>query len=229
MAASSYDRALKLVLAHEGGYVDHPSDPGGATNLGVTIGTLSAWLGRAATKAEVRALTAAKVAPIYRTRYWDVVCGDDLPAGLDYAVFDFAVNSGPARAAIALQRLVGVADDGRIGPITLKAVATRDAKALSGQLCDSRLVFLRGLSTWPTFGKGWSNRISGVRSVALSMAASPPPAAPAPVAPASTLPMAPNAGKPPLPAPAVRVPAPASVRTGGLWADLRALFTRKGA
>ena len=107
MAAANFERALPLVLKHEGGYVDHPNDPGGATNLGVTIGTLSSWLGRPATKAEVKALTRATVAPIYRKNYWAAIRGDELPAGLDYAVFDFAVNSGPKRAAMALQRAVG--------------------------------------------------------------------------------------------------------------------------
>ncbi len=174
MTASSFDRALALALKHEGGYVDHPADPGGPTNLGVTLATLSAVLGRPATKADVKALTPAKVAPIYRQRYWDAIEGDDLPAGLDYAVFDWAVNSGPARAAIALQCLVGVADDGHIGPITLKAVAGQDRQKLIGSLCDARLAFLKALSTWPTFGKGWSNRVAGVRKDALAMIAAVP-------------------------------------------------------
>lgn len=222
MAASSYDRAFKLVLQHEGGWVDHPSDPGGATNLGVTIHTLSDWLGRPATKAEVKALTREKVAPIYRRNYWDRVAGDDLPAGVDYAVFDWAVNSGPKRAIIGLQRVVGVADDGRIGPITLAAVRAMDRPTVINRLNDNRLTFMRQLSTWPTFGKGWSNRVAGVRSAALSMAASPAPTAPPPVPPASVLPMAPNAGKPPVPAePAL---APGMVRTGSLMDWLRRKF-----
>ncbi|KMO34766.1 hypothetical protein VQ02_18595 [Methylobacterium variabile] len=185
MTATTFERALPLVLKHEGGYVDHPADPGGATNLGVTIGTLSTVLGRAATKAEVRALTVAKVAPIYRQRYWDAIEGDELPAGLDYAVFDWAVNSGPARAAMALQRLVGVADDGKIGPITLKAVAGHDRQKLIGSLCDARLTFLEALSTWPTFGKGWSSRVAGVRKDALAM-----------IAQAPAIPTCPACGKP---------------------------------
>ncbi|MFE1601648.1 glycoside hydrolase family 108 protein [Methylobacterium sp. ID0610] len=185
MTASSFDRALALVLAHEGGYVDHPDDPGGPTNLGVTIGTLSAALGRPATRAEVRALTPVSVAPLYRSRYWDVVRGDDLPAGLDYAAFDWAVNSGPARAAIALQRLVGVADDGHIGPLTLKAVGGQDRQKLIGSLCDARIAFLRALSTWPSFGKGWTSRVAGVRKVALGMIAAPP-----------AVPTCPSCGKP---------------------------------
>ncbi|QRE76177.1 glycoside hydrolase family 108 protein [Methylobacterium aquaticum] len=171
MTANTFERALSLVLKHEGGWSDHPQDPGGPTNLGVTIGTLSAVLGRPATKADVKALTPAKVAPVYRQRYWDAVEADDLPAGLDYAVFDWAVNSGPARAAIALQRLVGVADDGHIGPVTLQAVAGHDRQQLIGSLCDARMGFLKALSNWPTFGKGWSSRVAGVRNDALEIMA----------------------------------------------------------
>lgn len=170
-----FDRALPLVLAHEGGYVDHPSDPGGATNLGITRKTLARW--RKITpwtdlpKSEVKALTKATVAPIYRAFYWDEINGDKLPAGLDYAVFDYAVNSGPGRAATALQRLLFVADDGEIGPITLAAIAKRKPTDLINALCDERLAFLRRLSTFPVFGKGWTSRVAGVRKVALEMAA----------------------------------------------------------
>jgi hypothetical protein len=95
MAAANFERTLALALVHEGGYVDHSADPGGATNLGIAIGTLLGWLGRQAAKAEVRALTNATVAPIYRKNYWDAVRADDLPSGVDYCVFDFALNSGP--------------------------------------------------------------------------------------------------------------------------------------
>lgn len=169
----NFEQALSAVLKHEGGYVDHPKDPGGATNLGITIGVLSEWLGRPATKAEVKALTVEKAAPIYRKRYWDVVKGDDLPAGVDYAVFDFAVNSGPSRAAIFLQELVKVVPDGKIGPLTLKAVLADDAKDLINDLCDERVAFLKRLSTFPAFGKGWMSRVAGVRKLALEMAMAP--------------------------------------------------------
>ncbi|MFC3704456.1 glycoside hydrolase family 108 protein [Devosia honganensis] len=174
MAKNNFAHALGEVLKHEGGYVDHPSDPGGATNLGVTIGTLSGWLGRKATKAEVKALTVKDVTPIYRKNYWSRVRGDDLPAGLDLAVFDFAVNSGPDRAARALQTIVGVSVDGVIGPITLGVIERIGATAVIGDLCSHRLAFLERLPTWPTFGKGWSRRVAAVRAEALSMAQSPP-------------------------------------------------------
>jgi lysozyme family protein len=173
MTASTFERALSLVLKHEGGWSDDPHDPGGATNLGVTIGTLSLWLGRPATKAEVRALTVATVAPIYRRKFWDAIQGDALPAGLDYALFDFAVNSGPKRAVIGLQRVLGVADDGRLGPVTLAALSGRDVPALIEGLCDGRLTFLRALSTWPRFGRGWGRRVEEVRAAARTLHGAP--------------------------------------------------------
>ncbi|GJD30004.1 hypothetical protein PMNALOAF_1247 [Methylobacterium adhaesivum] len=187
MAAANFERALPLVLKHEGGYVDHPKDPGGATNLGVTIGTLSSWLGRPASKADVAALTRATVAPIYRANYWNAIRADELPAGLDYCVFDFAVNSGPKRAAMALQRAVGVADDGVIGSITLANIANRPVDATIERVMADRMTFLRRLSTWPTFGKGWTARCDGVLREALAMAT----AAPLPVPPVTAKPIGP--------------------------------------
>lgn len=179
MSATTFERALALVLTHEGGWSDDPADPGGATNLGVTIGTLSLWLGRPATRAEVRALTPSTVAPLYRRRFWDAIQGDALPAGLDVALFDFAVNSGPKRAVIGLQRALDVADDGRLGPVTLAALADRDRPGLIGAVCDGRLAFLRTLSTWPRFGRGWTRRVEEVRAASLALhSAADRPAAP---------------------------------------------------
>ncbi|GEP01857.1 glycoside hydrolase family 108 protein [Methylobacterium haplocladii] len=170
MAASTFARCCALTLRHEGGWSDHPADPGGATNLGVTIGTLSSWLGRRATKDEVRALTKESVALVYRKNYRDAIRGDELPAGPDYCAYDFAVNSGPKRGAVALQRPLGVADDGVIGSVTPSALATVPVETLIRAIFNDRMAFLQRLSTWSTFGKGWSARVNSVLAEALATA-----------------------------------------------------------
>lgn len=164
----NFARCLPEILRHEGGWADHPKDPGGATMKGITIGTYRQWKGREVTKAELRAISDAEVAAIYRRNYWDKVRGDDLPAGLDLVAFDAAVNSGPSRGARWLQTALGVAADGKIGPKTIAAARAADAATAINRALDIRLSFLKGLKTWPTFGKGWSSRIAGVRKVALS-------------------------------------------------------------
>jgi len=175
--APSTDPALRFaacvteVLAHEGGYVDHPRDPGGCTNFGITRATLERWRGRPTDCSQVRALTVLEARQIYRARYWNGIRGDDLPAGIDLMVFDAAVNSGPANSARWLQQLVHVETDGAIGPVTLAAVrAQQNTGWLIHRLADIRMAFLCGLSTWPTFGKGWERRVTAVRRAALSMA-----------------------------------------------------------
>lgn len=172
----NFDTIIVGVLASEGGYVDHPSDPGGATNLGITRATLARWRKvspvTALPKQEVKNLTREEAIQIYKAFYWDAVLADQLPSGLDYAVFDFCVNSGPARAVINLQRLLGVADDGVIGPITLNALAkVKDLSTLIHRYQDDRLKFLKALSTFPVFGKGWTTRVQKVRDVSLGLLA----------------------------------------------------------
>lgn len=163
---------IKLVFGSEGGYVDHPRDPGGATKYGITTATLGAWrrLGRGATAEEVRRLGPAEAARILDSQYARPLRYRELPAGLDYALFDYAVNSGPAQAAKTLQRLLGVEADGIVGVKTLDALRRREAAELVVQLQDARLKFLRGLKTWAVFGKGWSNRVTHVRETALRLA-----------------------------------------------------------
>lgn len=162
----NFDKSLQWVLAHEGGYVNHPADPGGATNQGVTQRVYSAYRRRQGLGSRsVRHLETAERDAIYRRQYWDRVSGDELPAGVDYAVFDFAVNSGVSRAAKFLQRIVGVEADGVIGVVTLEAVdtfvAARDAAALITALCDRRWAWLKTLRTYRTFGRGWTRRVMG--------------------------------------------------------------------
>lgn len=170
MAASNWPACFSATLKHEGGYVNHPADPGGATNLGITIGTLSSWLGRKATKAEVRALTPQTVQPIYKRNYWDKVRGDSLPGGVDIVTYDAAVNSGPSRGAKWTQGACGAAKDGQIGPKTLLKLQTTAATVVVKKATDARLRFLQGLRTWGVFGKGWGRRVGEVRAMGLQMA-----------------------------------------------------------
>ena len=168
---SNFQAALDHVLKSEGGYVNNPKDPGGMTNLGCTKGVWEEFVGHPVSEADMRALTPASVAPLYKRKYWDKVSGDDLPSGLDYAVFDAAINSGPGRAAKWLQEVVGVTADGAIGKGTLAAVAAHDTQKLIAQYNDKRLQFLESLPTFSTFGKGWSNRVSSVQSTSSQMVA----------------------------------------------------------
>lgn len=165
----NFDKALRLVLVHEGGFVNHPRDPGGATMKGVTLDTFRRHFGAGKTVNDLRNITQDQLASIYRSGYWDKCKCDELPAGVDYAVFDVAVNSGPGRAAKFLQAAVGAAQDGGIGPNTLSKVAAQDPAAIINSVCDKRLAFLKGLNTFATFGTGWTRRVSGVRQQALTM------------------------------------------------------------
>lgn len=153
------------VLASEGGYVNHPRDPGKATNMGITIATLRAWRGTNVTNKDVRNLTQAEALAIYKAQYWDTVRADLLPLGLDYLTFDYAVNSGPARAIKDLQRTVGVNADGVIGQKTLSKIkeyiTANGMQALLNAYATRRWKFVQGLSTFSTFGNGWRRRIWG--------------------------------------------------------------------
>lgn len=167
----NFDQALAAVLVHEGGYVNDPQDPGGATNKGVTQAVYDDWRhGQGAAPRSVRQLEPAEVQAIYRHLYWDRIKGDDLPSGVDYATFDFAVNSGVSRAARFLQTAAGVASDGIIGPATIAATKVSPSNVITA-LVDHRLSFLRSLGTFPRFRKGWTARCNEVRAKALEMVA----------------------------------------------------------
>jgi lysozyme family protein len=168
---SNFNRSLLLLLKHEGGYVNHPSDPGGMTNLGVTAKVWESWVGHPVDEKQMRALTPDDVAPLYKRKYWDACRADELVSGLDYAVFDCAVNSGVGRSVKLLQGCVGVTADGGIGPTTMAAVKQVATTGLIEDFCDARLNFLRTLSTWPTFGKGWERRVNEVKEESLKMEA----------------------------------------------------------
>jgi lysozyme family protein len=168
---SNFETCLALMLAHEGGFVNHPQDPGGMTNLGVTKRVWEEWVGHEVDEKQMRALTPEIVAPLYKRKYWDAVRADDLVDGVDYCVFDVAVNSGPGRAVKFLQSCVGVTADGGFGPRTLAAVkeAEKDPARLIEMYCARRLEFLQSLKTFETFGKGWSRRVQEVKDKALKM------------------------------------------------------------
>lgn len=184
MTASREKEALSRVLAHEGGYSNHPADPGGATMKGVTQRVYDAYRKtKGQATRSVKGITTAELEEIYDRQYWDAVKGDQLPAGVDYVVFDGAVNSGPKQSIIWLQRALGTAYkgnvDGVIGIGTIQAVqACGNYPALIDRICDQRLAFLKHLRTWSTFGRGWAARVAEVRAIGKSWAGkSLPPAA----------------------------------------------------
>lgn len=171
---SNFSHSLKELLIHEGGYSDHRDDPGGRTNLGVTQRVYEAWVGHPVNEKIMRGLTVDHVRALYKAQYWDAVKADELPAGLDLCVFDFAVNAGVRRGARYLQRLVGTTQDGIIGPATLGAVREYVRKnGVAGAINayqDSRIDYYKQLRTFRTFGRGWLRRVEEVRKAALEMA-----------------------------------------------------------
>ena len=165
----NYQKCIETILHHEGGYVNHPSDPGGETNLGVTKRVYEDWGG---TK-DMKDLTVEDVKPIYKKNYWDRIKGDDLPAGLDLCVFDFGVNAGTGRSAKYLQTMIGTVADGGIGPNTLLAlgnyieeVGVEDAIR---NFQKARQEYYESLSTFETFGRGWTRRVDETTELAVSM------------------------------------------------------------
>lgn len=169
---ANFDRCFELLLKHEGGFVNDSRDNGGMTNLGVTIFTWEAWVGHPVTEKEMRNLTPLMVKPLYKRKYWDACRADELISGVDYCVFDVAVNSGVGRAIKLLQSCVGATPDGGYGPITAALVkkAEQDPIRLIELYSAKRLEFLESLKSFPVFGKGWSRRVAEVKTEALAMA-----------------------------------------------------------
>ena len=166
---SNFKQALEYLVKSEGGYVDNPKDPGGRTNLGVTQKVWESWVGRESNEKEMRALTKADVELLYKRKYWDACRCDDLPTGLDYLVFDFAVNAGVGRSAKTLQSCVGVSVDGQIGNQTIEAIKKIAPSDLIERFSEAKINFYKSLVTFPTFGKGWLNRVEEVKTTALKM------------------------------------------------------------
>jgi Putative secretion activating protein len=175
MTVENFDGLLSHVLNDEGGWANHPADPGGATMKGVTQRVYTAWRkAQGLPDQSVRYISNSELKAIYRQNYWNVVRGDDLPSGLDYPTFDGGVNSGPPRGTKWLQGALGVKADGVVGIATLQAARSApDKAAVARKACALRRSFLRGLKTFSTFGKGWMRRVAGVEahSVALALAA----------------------------------------------------------
>lgn len=170
----NFDRCFAEILKHEGGYVNHPKDPGGRTNLGVTQRVYEEWIGHPVSEQIMRSLTPQHVRALYKANYWDAVKGDDLPAGVDLCVFDFAVNAGVNRASRYLQLMTGAIVDGKIGPNTLRQlqqyVRAHSLPHAVDRYQDLRDAYYRKLKTFPTFGRGWLRRVADVRRAALGMA-----------------------------------------------------------
>jgi lysozyme family protein len=168
---TNFDASLAKLLVHEGGFVNHPADPGGMTNLGCTKTVWEEHCGYSVDEKAMRALTPAHVAPLYKRKYWDKIKGDELPDGLDYAVFDCAINSGSGRAAKLLQACIGVDQDGGIGSKTLAAVNAHAVTELIQEYSERRLAFLKALPGWSTFGNGWGRRVAEVQAASIAMLA----------------------------------------------------------
>ncbi len=167
---ANFFKSLEMVLHHEGGFVQHPDDPGGATNKGITHKTYADFLGRPLEDvSELKNIPEEHVQLIYKNGYWDKVKGDELPGGVDFCVFDWAVNSGPGRAAKALQKIVMVSQDGAIGPKTLIAVSEMTPTEIIENMTKQRIEFYKELNTFDTFGRGWLRRAKETRDFALDM------------------------------------------------------------
>lgn len=165
-----FHKCVDLILRHEGGFVEHPDDPGGATNFGITHKTLAAWREvDKCTRDEVRTLQIDEAKEIYRAQYWNALNCDNLPVGVDLVVFDFGVNAGVGRSSRMLQDVVAVEQDGQVGPITVGAANRVDPEFVITTFSDKRLAYYRQLRHWDTFGRGWTRRTTETRDAALEM------------------------------------------------------------
>ncbi len=174
MAAENYQTCLEMILHHEGGYVNHPKDPGGETNFGVTKRVYEEWtMSQDLITKDMKDLTVEDVAPIYRKNYWDRIKADDIPAGLDLCVFDFGVNAGTGRSAKFLQTMIGTVADGGIGPNTLRALALYvESEGIEGAIKNfqsERQSYYESLSTFETFGRGWTRRVDETTEASIKM------------------------------------------------------------
>jgi len=177
VSAENYDACLAVTLDFEGGYSNDPGDPGGPTKYGITINDVRKYLNPHASASDVRALALAQAKTIYRLHYWLPIHGDQLPKGVDLAVFDYGVNSGIYRCARILQGFIGAKRDGIIGTQTLdvvNAIKPSELPNLVAEICDERLTFLKQTSHWRLFGRGWSRRVAAIKKIGMKMAKTTP-------------------------------------------------------
>ena len=175
MAASTYCEALRRLLLHEGGYCNHPKDPGGPTNFGITIADYRKYIKPGASADDVRAMRLEEAKAIYRSKYWRALRCDELPAGVDDSIFDYGVNSGVGRAGKVLRRVMGLPDDNcAVTDDVIAEVTRRDPRTVIAAINAERLAFLRGLRSWPVFGTGWERRVGDVRDFSLHIAGQAP-------------------------------------------------------
>jgi lysozyme family protein len=173
----NWDKSFDMVVAHEGGFTNDQRDKGnhlpdgreGCTMWGCTQAVWEKYVGHEVTQDDMKALKKEDVKPVYKRDYWDAVRGDDLPTGVDYAVFDFAINAGPAAARKMIQRALGVNPDGAIGPATMKAIQDADGKELMQKFSDAKTSFYKSLDNFPVYGKGWLKRVADVQTAASTM------------------------------------------------------------
>lgn len=215
---ATFESIQVMIDKWEGGYVDHPADPGGATNMGITQATLARWRGQAVTKEDVKNLTRAEQRQIMKANYYNVISGDDLPAGAAAVTYNAAILHGPDRAARFLQTVVAryqptIKVDGAIGPLTTDAARLVNGTTLVNDFIALEMAFLKGLKHWPTFGKGWTSRLTDIRTFAIRLEAEF--VSPSPVTPDPDFN---NLGKINLPDP-VPAPAPPDPKQGALGVD----------
>lgn len=165
----NFEKSLALTLKYEGGFVDNRFDPGGATNMGITLATLSNYRGYTATKLDVKRLTQTEASTIYLKHYWEPLLAQQLPSGVDMFMFDYAVNSGPARAVKALQSSLGLPPDGNLKVSTLQTALRQDQATLIRALASKRLGFLQQLRSFQQFGRGWKTRVEAVTAASLAL------------------------------------------------------------
>ena len=169
---ANFQPSLNLTLKFEGGWVDNIHDPGGATNMGITLNSLASYRNKPVSSADLRLLTRGEAAEIYHQMFWHPLCADDLPAGVDVVLFDYAVNSGHPAAVRTVQALLDCPVDGILGPNTLAALAHGSSTELIRGISDQRLNFLKRLSTFRWFGAGWTTRVRSVETEAMRIATS---------------------------------------------------------